>query len=327
MDNVTHALTGIALSRAGLNRVTPEATLLLILASNAADLDIVTMLFGATTYLDLHRGPTHSLIALPLMALLPVVLVRWGLRRPLPWLRAWLVCLLGASVHLGMDYLTAYGTRPFWPFASGWTQWPVFFIADAFVIAAMLLAVAAPALSSLVSGEIGARRSTGQGWAIAALIFLVGWIGFRGMMHDRAEQILQARVYQGRPPLRVMALPNALSPMRWRGLVECEGFFSEHDVHVWQEFDPDAGEIMMQPRQTEILAAARRAPLMKRFLDFAQWPSWRVVPKDRPEGAVEVRVRDLRFSSGFEASVDLDQNLRVLDESTSAGGMRDNSRR
>ena len=326
MDNVTHTLTGLALSRAGLNRLTPEATLLLVLASNAADLDIVSGLFGATAYLDFHRGPTHSLAALPVLALLPVALVRWGLGRPLPLLKAWLACLVGAAAHLGMDYLTAYGTRPFWPFSQAWTQWPVFFVADIFVLAALLLAVAAPALSRLVSSEIGARQTTGRGWAIAALVFLAGWISFRGMMHDRAEQILASRVYQGRAPVRVAALPNAVNPMLWRGLVECEGFFSIHDVHVWREFDPDAGEILLQPRNKDAVAAARRAPAMKRFLAFAQWPSWRVVPKAEPAGAVEVQVRDLRFGAGFEATVDLDKDLRVLDETASAGGLRDNSK-
>lgn len=326
MDNVTHSLTGFALSRAGLNRVTPEATLLLVLASNMPDIDVLTVPLGAAAYLEWHRGPTHTLLALPLLAFLPVAFVRWGLQRPLPMLKAWLVCLLGGLIHLGMDYLTAYGTKPLWPFAKGWLQWPVLFIADFFVIAALLLAVLAPALSRLVSGEIGAKKTTGRGWAIAALVFMAGWIFFRGMMHDRAEQILAARVYQGRAPKRVAALPTAVNPMLWRGLVECEGFLSLHEVNVWQEFDPDDGELLLQPRNVDAVEAAKRAPEMKRFLDFAQWPSWRVVPMVEPAGAVEVRVRDVRFGSGFEASVELDKNLRVMDHAVAAGGLRDNSR-
>src|SRR5262252_6337057 len=37
MDNLTHTAIGLFLSRAGLNRLTPRATAILLLASNAPD--------------------------------------------------------------------------------------------------------------------------------------------------------------------------------------------------------------------------------------------------------------------------------------------------
>jgi inner membrane protein len=249
--------------------------------------------------------------------------VRWGLRRPLPLLPAWLLCLFAVVVHIGMDFLTGYGTKPLWPLQDEWVQWPVLYISDPYILLMLLLALAAPALSGLVSSEIGAKRGTGRGWAVAALVFAVSWVCFRGLMQDRAVQTLTSHVYQGRAPKRVAALPTALNPFRWRGLVQCEGFLSEHEVQVLQEFDPDEGSLYVQPRQQEILAAARRAPEMKRFLNFAQWPSFRVVPLDTPPGAVRVEVRDLRFTSDFDAMVELDKQGVVMEEATSAGGLRD----
>lgn len=316
MENITHSLMGAVLSRAGLNRFSPHGTLLMVLASNAPDLDVVTALFGSPTYLDYHRGPTHSLLLAPLWALLPVAFVQWGLRRPLPWLRSWLICLLAVAVHIGMDFLTGYGTKPFWPLASGWSQWPVLYISDIYILLACLIALAAPALSGLVSSEIGAKKGTGRGWAVAAIVFALCWVGLRGLMRDRAMDMLGSHVYQGRAPKRYTALPTPFHPLRWRGLVECEGFLSEHNLHVLEEFDPDNGTLLLQPRQQEVLAAARRAPGMKRFLEFAQWPSFRLVPLEAPPGAVRVEVRDLRFGGGFEASVDLDRTGQVMDEST-----------
>jgi len=320
MENLSHSLAGAVMSRAGLNRYSPHATLLMVLASNAPDLDAVTMLLGPTTYLDYHRGPTHSLLVAPLWALVPVAFVHWGLRRRLPLLRSWLLCTLAVAVHIFMDFMTSYGTKPLWPLMNQWTQWPVLYLSDAYILTGLMLAIAAPALSGLVSSEIGARPGTGRGWAIAALVFAVGWIGFRGLMQDRAEQILRSHVYQGRAPKRVMAIPTPLNPLRWRGLVECEGFLSEHQVQVLQEFDPDEGSLLPQPRQAEILAAARRAPEMKRFLDFAQWPSFRVVPLEGPPGAVRVEARDIRFPSGFEAMVELDGRLQVMEQEAAVNG-------
>ena len=41
MDNLTHTLTAVAISQTGLNRKTRFATLTLILAANAPDLDLL----------------------------------------------------------------------------------------------------------------------------------------------------------------------------------------------------------------------------------------------------------------------------------------------
>ena len=75
MDNLTHTLTGVMLARAGLNRFVPRATLLLAIAANAPDVDIVSWFGGPLTYLRYHRGWTHTCLLLPVMALLPALLV------------------------------------------------------------------------------------------------------------------------------------------------------------------------------------------------------------------------------------------------------------
>ena len=59
MDNITHTLTAVMLSRAGLNRLSPHATALLVVAANAHDLDILCAIAGSANYLHYHRGLTH----------------------------------------------------------------------------------------------------------------------------------------------------------------------------------------------------------------------------------------------------------------------------
>ena len=41
MDNLTHALSGAVLSRAGFNRFTPQAGWLMVAAANVPDLEFV----------------------------------------------------------------------------------------------------------------------------------------------------------------------------------------------------------------------------------------------------------------------------------------------
>jgi membrane-bound metal-dependent hydrolase YbcI (DUF457 family) len=62
MEPVTHALTSIALGRAGLNKVTRAATPMLVVSGTIADVDWVTRLGGAATFLRGHRTATHSLV-------------------------------------------------------------------------------------------------------------------------------------------------------------------------------------------------------------------------------------------------------------------------
>ena len=118
MDQLTHTATGLFLSRAGLDRLTPYAAPILMLAANAPDIDIVAAARRRSlNYLNYHRHLTHSVFMLPLMALLPVLLVRLFARRPLRWggrvpdlrHRAWPATWL-------LDATNVYGVRLLLPF-------------------------------------------------------------------------------------------------------------------------------------------------------------------------------------------------------------------
>jgi membrane-bound metal-dependent hydrolase YbcI (DUF457 family) len=61
MDPVTNALTAVALGRVGLNKVTRMATPMLVVSGVIADVDWVTRLGGARSFLLGHRTATHSL--------------------------------------------------------------------------------------------------------------------------------------------------------------------------------------------------------------------------------------------------------------------------
>ena len=68
MEPVTHFLTGACIGRAGLNRRTAYATLVGVLAAEAADMDVVWGLRGPVEELKHHRGITHTFLAAPLVA-------------------------------------------------------------------------------------------------------------------------------------------------------------------------------------------------------------------------------------------------------------------
>jgi inner membrane protein len=301
MDNLTHTLTGMVLARAGLRRVAPGATLTLLLAANAPDIDLVAMAGGSTAYLHYHRHLTHSLLAIPLLALLPVLIVRLFARKPFDWKWAYLVSVLGVATHPLLDSMNAYGVRWFLPFSGEWVRLDVSSLVDFWIWTVLLLAALAPALAKLVSSEIGARPSSGRGWAIFALCFLPLYLGGRYLLHDRALAVLDARIYDGMAPARVAAFPDLVNPFRWKGLVETEPFYALYDLNLLGEFDPAAGRILykpvLAPAETVAADAARRTAPFQAFLDFSKYPLWRFRAVEEPEPAIRVEVTDLRFGA------------------------------
>src|SRR5581483_11663822 len=60
VDNLTHSLFGLTLARTPLGRAGRGTTAALLLASNAPDIDVISLARGGASYMHWHRGPTHG---------------------------------------------------------------------------------------------------------------------------------------------------------------------------------------------------------------------------------------------------------------------------
>ena len=323
MDQLTHTAVGLFLSRTGLNRTTPRATAILIVAANIPDCDTVSLLHGSATYLVWHRNITHSLIAMPVMALLSVALVRAFVRGPIRWLPAFIAGLIGVASHLLLDLTNTYGIRLLLPFSSHWFRLDIAPLPDLWAWLILALGIAGPFLSRLVGSEISSGhtrvRSYGRGGAIFALLVFALYDGGRAILHIRAVNVMESRLYQGTPPLRVAATPTSSNPLRWGGIVEMPGFYAYEMVDLTRDFDPRRAFILTKPDPTPTMAAARRTVPFQAFLQWTQYPLWRLTPSDKIEDATRVEAFDLRFGSPatpmFVARALVDRNLRVLESS------------
>jgi inner membrane protein len=330
MDPLTHTAVGLFLGRAGLKRFTPLATPILLLAANAPDIDIVSAAGGSLAYLHYHRHFTHSLLALPLMALLPVAVVAAFGRKKIRWGGALFIAAIAVGSHLLLDYTNVYGIRLLLPFSAEWLRLDLTSVVDLWIWAIILIGVAGPFLGRLVGSEIasgGTRtRHHGRGFAIAALLFLLIYNCGRGVLHSRAVAVLDARIYNDSEPLRVAALPGPANPLRWRGLVETSDFWALEDVNLAGMFDPTRAAIYHKPEADPAIDAARRTPTFQEFLRFSQFLFWRVSPYPDMENAKLVEALDLRFGTplepGFMASAVVDSNLRVVRTSFRWGRIR-----
>jgi inner membrane protein len=297
MDNITHSLCAVMLSRAGLNRISPHATLLLVVGSNVPDLDVLSLLRGPSAYLQYHRGASHSLIAAPALALAATVLVWLFRRKSFGWWKAYLVALAGVASNSVADLANAYGVQLFWPFSDAWFHADFLTVFDVWILMLLAFGLAAPWFSRLVNREIGARAGSGRGVAIAVLCLAAVYAGGKYLLHERAIAVLDSRLYQGEVPLRLAALPSPINPFLWTGLVEGRGFIERHTgLNFLREFDPSSGTLYYKPAESPAIAAARRDEKFRALLAFAQWPLWTVSPAADPEGATKVELFDLRFN-------------------------------
>ncbi|MGA3027504.1 MAG: metal-dependent hydrolase [Bryobacteraceae bacterium] len=306
MDNVTHTLTGLAMSRAGLNRCYKHATPLLLLAANAPDIDIVALSRGGFAYFHYHRAITHSLAAAPVLAL-AIALLFCAIDRSWRNLAvAFGLALAGVASHLLLDWTNAYGVRLLLPFSSQWYSLDQTNIFDVWIWAVLLVAAVGPPLARLVSSEVGARSGSGRGLAIFALLFLGLYNVGRGVIHQRALDTLESRVYEGASPVRAGAFPTAANPMLWDGVVETSSTVRRYRFSLLDGFDPDSGELFQKPESSPAVDAAARTPEFRVFLGFSKYPLWSVVPVPEPENGVRVRARDMRFGFSVETIVDAD---------------------
>ncbi|HYL96388.1 MAG TPA: metal-dependent hydrolase, partial [Terriglobales bacterium] len=178
MEPLTHFLTGACMGRAGLNRKTALATVTLVLSAEAPDLDVLGYFGGPVYGFAHHRGITHTLVGVPMMAALTVVVV-WGVYSLWHWRRKaaraprWgllfgLACLGGLS-HILLDFTNNYGVRPFSPFYPRWYSWDIVFIVEPVLWAILVAGLVLPALFGLIHEEIGVKKGRPRGQVGAIL--------------------------------------------------------------------------------------------------------------------------------------------------------------
>ena len=301
MDNLTHSLVGLFLARSGLKRFTPRGTAIMVLAANAPDFDVICWFGGPVSYIRWHRNITHSLIALPFMALLAVAVVRLLGRKQIRWLPAVLIAMVAVASHLILDLTNVYGVRLLLPFSGHWFHWDLTPIIDLAIWAILLLGIAATGLGRMVGSEIGERqKGSGAGWAVAALLLLGAWDYGRSVLHEHAVALMDSRIYQGVTALRTGAFPQA-NPLLWTGVAELSNAYVEVPIDLRASFHPDAGETFYKAEQTVALTAAMETTPFQRFLEFVQYPIWVTGPAPDPQHATRVRLLDLRFGTPYAA--------------------------
>jgi len=298
---------------------------MLLVSGLIADVDWVTRLGGAATFLRGHRTVTHSLVG-TVAIIAAVAAASWFTGRKyskfaLGIFPALTICAIGAGAHLLFDLLNGYGVKLLWPFSQKWYAWDLVDSVDSWILFFLLVGLLVPELFRLVLEEIGSKpkRHGRQRGAIVGLIFVIVVIAGRAFAHQRAIAILDSREYRGQTPLVVAAFPKPSNPLLWSGVVETDNAVINLEVPVGpgREFDPELADVHFKPDASVTLKNAVGTPTAIEFLNFARFPLASV----QPEGdGFQVRLRDMRFASelagrrGIIAVVDINAQSLVISE-------------
>ncbi len=324
MEPVTHALTSIALGRAGLNKITRMATPILLVSGLAADVDWVARFSGASAFLRGHRTATHSLLGT--VALIAAVSAGfWLAGRKYPKLAVGVlptlvICTVGAGVHLLLDLLNGYGVDLMWPFSTKWYAWDIADSVDAWMFFFLMAGLLVPELFRLVLEEIGSKpkKRGRQRGAIVGLSLVTLFVAGRALAHARAVALLDSREYRGQAPLQVAAFPHPSNPLVWSGVVETDNALVNVNVPLGpgSAFDPDLADVHFKPEDSLALKNAVKSATAIEFLSYARFPLANIEPDG---GGFQVRLRDMRFASelpgrrGIIAVIHLNAQSLVID--------------
>lgn len=152
MDTITHGIAGALIGKAfftGHSTVSsPDAgsvaTLAVTLGSVFPDIDVLAELLSRNdlAILQVHRSVTHSLLCLPMFAVVLAAAVRWYARRRERESPSWAVltglCAVGLASHILLDVVTSFGTMIWSPWNYTRVAWDLVFIVD-FLLTGMVL--------------------------------------------------------------------------------------------------------------------------------------------------------------------------------------------
>ena len=229
MDTVTHSLLGALVVRSAFpaqqsnHPFTNRQRLLAGAVAGAfPDIDYIASWVDPMVYLTLwHRSITHSVVMLPLWALLVGILLSLIFRQRSEW--RYLSMLAGVSLlsHIISDLFTVYGTQLLSPLSSWRASIGTTFIIDPWFTLIVL------------TGVIAGLKNVSKHLPRASLAVLLAYIALQGGLKQRAVAIAQDHAHhEDISAVRIAALPQPFSAFNWKVIIETDNYYDISYVNL-----------------------------------------------------------------------------------------------
>lgn len=263
MDILTQGLLGAVTAQAGARR--SEARLAAgvgFVSGLLADADVlVQSAADPLLQLDYHRHFTHSLVFVPVGALVAALLLWPLLRRRLAFPRLYLYALLGFALAGFLDLCTSYGTYWLWPLVDQRLALNIIAIVDP-VFTLVLAAALATGLVRL--SPVAAR---------VGLVLAAGYLLLGALQHQRAAAVADALAAQrGHVTERAVVKPTLGNLVLWRSVYRAGGRFHVDAVRVGlgaARVYPGESAAVVEPGDVDLPAGSVQANDVARFDRFS----------------------------------------------------------
>lgn len=233
MDSLTQAVLGATVQGAGLGRYQGRRALLYgAMLGTLPDLDVLVRYADPVSSMTYHRGFSHSLFLLPLLALVLAWLIkkRWP-HTEYTFTHLFVTLCLALVTHPLLDAFTVYGTQIWWPLTPTPAQWSGVFIIDPIYTLPMLFACVY---------ALGVRmKITAQKALAASFVFgcvYLAW-GCYGQYHHQ-QRVRALLADEGIAVVRSMATPMPLNTLLYRVIVETDNGDYIDAVSGWLDHTP-----------------------------------------------------------------------------------------
>ncbi|MCW8962276.1 MAG: metal-dependent hydrolase [Gammaproteobacteria bacterium] len=216
MDIVTQGIAGALMAQLGAG---PEhkrqASIVGFAAGLLPDADaLIRSSSDPLLTLEFHRQFSHSLLFIPIGALIVSLILMPFMRGKLPFSRLYLFCLLGYSSAGLLDACTSFGTQLLWPFSDERIAWNLISIVDPVFSIGLLIAV-------ITGWHIKQRR-----YAVLGIGFATLYLSLSFMQQQAALQMQHnIALERGHTIERGVIKPTMANIMLWRSVYQYQGHY------------------------------------------------------------------------------------------------------
>lgn len=218
MDPVTHGVVG-AMAAFSVSKKEHRIPASIAGAGAALIADVETFMHLPSDplfNLEVHRQFTHSIIFIPVGALIAALLFWWFMRNRLSFKEVYIYSFAGYATHWFMDVITSYGTELFWPFLETRYAWNLVSVVDPIFSAGLILFTG-------LAIWLNRKWLIGAAWGWMFLILMAGLI-----QNERAERVMQQLALERNHTIdRSVVKPTIGNQLLWRAT-----YISGDSVHT-----------------------------------------------------------------------------------------------
>ena len=184
-------------------------------AGLAPDLDIfIRSASDPLLKLEYHRQFTHSLIFIPIGALIVTFFSRLLFKKYLSWGETYFFSFIGFATHGLLDACTSYGTQLLWPFTDERISWNYISVVDLFLTIPVILAI------------IFAIIMKNKYITLFGIVYILVYLTFGAYQENRAQFVGKSIAnLRGHESKDLTAKPSLGNLFLWKTIYEDDGFY------------------------------------------------------------------------------------------------------